>query len=661
MISDREYDRLFDELRELEKRYPDLADPNSPTKRVGSDLSNEFPDFEHRIPVLSLDKVYRMDELKEWTEKRGVEVNRELDFVLEEKYDGASIVLYYRQGELEAAVTRGNGRVGNVVTENIRTIGEIPLKVDVPLDFSVRGEIYLTRSDFLTLRDRMSREYANPRNLAAGTLRSLNSAAVARVPLKLAVYEGNFAPAVVSTHLDSLARLAELGFFIDRDICLFSRRPPLRLPSGKSLPGLRVFPMDRLSAVIEEKRKRRDGLDYEIDGLVLKVNDLAARPEIGQTSHHPKWAVAYKFEAPAAETVIDSIEIQVGRNGRVTPVAVLQPVRIAGSVVSRATLHNQDYIDLLELNIGDRVEISKRGDIIPAVEKVVEKDRGRKGTYRMPADCPFCGAPLVREGAHLFCPDPDCPERKIRQIIHFCRRDCMDIETLGEKTLRFLFQRGLVRDIPDLYRFEYRELLGLEGFQEKKVENIIRSVGESKKQPFHRVLLALGFENLGRRVVELLIAHGYDQVDKIIRAAREQDIEGFSAIEGIGEHTARLIVKQFSDPIQLRRIARLKESGLRFSEDTGLSSSDRLIFRDQRWVITGSFAHFQPREKAAEVIRRHGGRVLNTVSSRTTHVLAGRDPGSKYLRARELGIRIVKEPRFVKMIREGKGDADQSD
>jgi DNA ligase (NAD+) len=344
------------------------------------------------------------------------------------------------------------------------------------------------------------------------------------------------------------------------------------------------------------------------------------------------------------------VQIQVGRNGRVTPVAILKPITLSGSVITRATLHNQDYIEMLELGIGDLVSISKRGDIIPAVEEVLEKSKFNPSIYRLPNQCPFCSSPLLKEGAHHFCKNEACPERRRRVLSYFCAKDQMDIETLGEKTVTFLFDKGWVQSIPDIYTFDYGRLNGEEGFKEKKIARICASVEKSKSQPFARVLAALGFEGVATAVVGDLVAYGYDSVDKIIAVARKNDWEAFAQIAGIGETTARLLVAHFSKRENLQLIARLKEAGLKFVADkTGDERIDDSFAR-QIWVITGSFERFNPRSLAVEEIVKRNGKVAETVSSRTTHLLVGSSPGSKLAKARKLAIQIVNEAEFLKLI-----------
>jgi len=652
-IPDSEYDRLYDELLGLEKRFPGIVLENSPTRRVGSDLDNTFPEKAHTIPVLSLDKEYTLAGLEKWVTKTAANAQRSLSFVVEEKIDGASIVLYYREGMLSAALTRGNGLAGNEVTENIRTIKQIPLITGELTDFAVRGEIYIKKSDFERFNRQFENKYSNPRNLAAGSLRNLKSAIVAQVPLNILVYEGYFQPdRSLTEHIWILSRLKDLHFRINRDIGFFSAEAAVRAEVAKRLPGIRVGPITGLTAYVQERMEKRDGLDHEIDGLVVKVNEIDVRDSLGYTSHHPRWAVAFKFDAPTAQTVVKDILIQVGRNGRVTPVAVLEPVKIAGSVVSRATLHNQEYIDLLELGFGDTVAISKRGDIIPAVEEVIEKAPDNPSIFKYPEICPFCKSPLVKDGAHHFCKNRDCPERSKRAIIYFVGKDQMDVDTLGEKTIEFLYNKGFIKGIPDIYTFDYRLLLDEEGFKDKKIDNITRSLEKSKSQPFKRVLASLGFDGLGKTAASDLIKNGFYSIDLFIDSAAKGRIEDFTRIDGFAETTAGQLIAHFTDERNLALIGRLRALGLNF-EEQGTSEAktpEEMIFQDQTWVITGSFEHFEPREKAALEIEKRGGKVVSAISSKTTHLLVGASPGSKLDKAKALNTRIVSEPEFLQLL-----------
>ena len=649
-ISDVEYDRLLDELLQLEKKFPRWASPNSPSRRVGSDLDNAFPEREHTVPVLSLDKFYRGEELQQWLLKTAAISGASVGFTVEEKIDGASIVLYYEGGELQYALTRGNGFSGNDVSDNVRTISQVPLRIEEKGRLAVRGEIYIKRGDFERYNAGLAEMYANPRNLAAGTLRNLKSAQAARVPLNIFVYEGFFAKEFRRDQLEILQRLRELGFRVNPELGYFSDDADKRLRALRLFPGLTAAPLAELDDYLRRRSATRQSVPYDIDGLVVKVAELDLRHELGTTAHHPRWAVAFKFDSPQARTTLLDVQVQVGRNGRVTPVALLKAVALSGSTVTRATLHNQDYIDMLELGIGDEVSISKRGDVIPAVDEVLEKSDVRPSIFRLPDRCPFCRTPLLKEGAHHFCRNEECPERRRRALSYFCAREQMDIETLGEKTIALLYDKGWVRTIPDLYFFDYGRLAGEEGFKEKKIGRIRASIEQSKSRPFVRVLAALGFEGLAAAVAGTLIANGFDDVDKIVAVAARDDWQAFAAIEGIGEATARQLVGHFRKPENLELIARLKEAGLKFA--AAPSGAQRLddSFAGQVWVITGSFEKFSPRSLAAAEIEKRGGKVADNVSARTSYLLAGAHPGSKRAKAEKLGVKIIDESEFISLL-----------
>jgi len=649
-ISDKEYDRLFDELVALEKKYPEYAFKNSPTKRVGSDLDNVFVEKKHEIPVLSLDKEYTLQGLTKWVKKISSNSERELSFVVEEKIDGASIVLYYKNGVLDSALTRGNGMFGNDVTENIRTIKQIPLITEEKSDFAVRGEIFINKSDFLKYNKSFENKYSNPRNLAAGSLRNLKSFVVAKIPLNFLAYEGFFKNQFCNNHILILLKLKHMGFCISKNIAFFSNNMKNISVMSNEFPEIIRGKIKDISAYVEGKIKGRNKLDYEIDGLVIKINEIDVRENLGHTSHHPRWEIAFKFDSPIAQTVLKNIVIQVGRNGRVTPVAILEPVQIAGSVVSRATLHNQEYIEILELGSGDLVSISKRGDIIPAVEEVIEKSYENPAVYKFQKNCPFCDSRLIKQGAHHFCKNRKCPERMKRSLIHFVSKDQMDIDTLGEMTIKFLFERGFVKIIPDIYNFNYDLLLKEEGFKEKKVDNIKKSIEKSKSKPFKKVLAALGFDGLGTSVASELIKNGFNAIDKIIEIASKGEKEEFSKIKGFGTITAELLIEHFTDKQNLELIKELKKLGLNFEEKIESETLKIKQFENQIWVITGSFKNFKPRSKAAKEIEQRGGKINNTISSKTTHILAGSLPGSKLKKVRSSNIKIVNEKEFLDML-----------
>jgi DNA ligase (NAD+) len=648
-ISDREYDRLFDRLLELERAFPAYRRTDSPTQRIGSDLTHELPEVRHTIPVLSLDKAYTAEDLESWTVKAGKNAGQSLSYTVEEKIDGASIVLYYEEGLLARAVTRGNGIVGNDVTANVRTIGAVPLRLNRRVNVAVRGEIFLPLSLFARINSEQEIPYANPRNLAAGTLRRVKSVDVAKVPLDIFVYEGHF-PTPPRTHVEVLESLEQLGFKLNPDTALFSEQNDPEAVR-KRHPGWSVGRVADIPGYLELARRRRGDRDHEIDGLVIKVNELPARESLGFTGHHPRWAIAYKFEAPEAESVVENIEVQVGRTGRITPVARIKPVLLSGSTISNATLHNQDYVDLLELAIGDRVSVSKRGDVIPAVERVVEKNEAGNTTWKMPETCPSCGNGLSRRGAHQFCTNPGCPDQVRGRIRFFVGRNQMDIDNLGPETLDLLIDRRMVRDVQDLYTFDPGKLLELPGFGEKKVRLIREGLEKSKKRSYRNVLVSLGIPDIGQKAVELLVEGGYRDIDSLLTAAQRKDAAAFADIHGIGEKIAASLIEELNRPAMRRRIEALKAAGLNFSEEAPETEQQMpQTFSGQTWCVTGSFQHFKPRELAMAEVKRRGGRITSSVTSKTTHLLAGPGAGSKLEKARELGVQIVEERAFLKIL-----------
>jgi DNA ligase (NAD+) len=648
-VSDQEYDRLFSRLRELEEQWPELRRNDSPTVRVGSDLSSDFPEVDHTIPVLSLDKAYNAGEITAWMQRTGKREKSGLTFVVEEKIDGVSIVLYYEEGILARAVTRGNGFTGNDVTANVRTIGAVPLRLTEAVDIAVRGEIYLPKEQFGVLNRKMAEQYANPRNLAAGTLRRVKSREVAAVPLSIFVYEG-FIPDDWRNHLEVLEYLEKLGFRINRRVGIFTDRRDLESLARRH-QSWESGSWEDLEAYIERSTRERDELPYEIDGLVVKVNELDARERLGYTGHHPRWAIAYKFESPSGTTIIRGIDVQVGRTGRITPVARVEPVEIGGSTISNVTLHNQDYVAMLEAAPGDRVSVSKRGDVIPAVEKVLAKNEEGNPVWKMPEECPSCGGVLQRQGAHHFCRNPECPDQIRGRLFFFIGAKQMDIDGLGPETVDLLIRERFVSEPADLYRFDYGKLLGFPGFGEKKIEAIRRGVEKSKKQPFKVVLPSVGIPELGKKVVELLVDAGFRSISDIYNAVDREDRNALVAVKGIGEKTADTIIEELRREEVRRRIDDLAQAGLSMEAepDTAVPESKR-IFEGQSWCVTGSFEHFSPRSRATDLVAAHGGSVVTTVSGKTTHLLAGEGAGSKLEKARQLGTIVVGEEAFLKML-----------
>ena len=657
IVSDKEYDELTDRLIALETSYPQFKLPSSPTNRVGSDLVSTFDEVEHTTPMLSLDKVYVGSHIVDWMNKNSQKSDKTLSFTIEEKIDGVSLVLYYENGILEKAVTRGNGYVGNDVTANAKTINTIPLVLSSPISIAVRGEVFLEKEDFLRLNNTLEVPFANPRNLASGTLRRIKSSETAKIPLKMYVYDAYFSSSEppYPTQGEMLTYLISLGFPVN---------PTLMLVSEFSLQS--VVPefttygkVSEIEEYLTESSTRRESLKHEIDGLVIKVNELDMREALGYTNHHPKWALAYKFDSPSGQTIVHSIDIQVGRTGRITPVARVVPVLVAGSTISNITLHNQDYINLLELALMDTVAISKRGDVIPAIEKVVEKNIEGNTTYILPDSCSVCKTTLTQNGAHLFCPNYDCPEQVMGRISFFVSRDNMDIESFGPETVATLYKEGLLKDIPDIYKVDYYKLIGTPGFGEKKVASLIKGVQKSKEKPYKVVLLSLGLPDIGKKGVELIINSGCTSIDILLDLVEKDNKEPLLAVKGIGEKTVNALFTALKEEHMQKVIHSLQMSGLRFEEEVKVKEDILQLFSGQTWVITGSFMNFAPRSLAATELEKRGAKVTTSISKSTSFLLAGENGGSKIEKAIALGIQVINEEEFMKML-QGEGDGQYS-
>ncbi len=635
LVSDLEYDRQFDELKAFEEAHPDNRLPWSPTQRVGSDLSADFPEFRHTVPVLSLDKAYSPDEVFTWLDKTAKLTSKTMTVTAEQKMDGLSLVLYYEEGVLARAVTRGDGTVGNEVTANVKTIPTVPLKLKLPLNMAVRGEVFLPKTDFARLNAELPEPYANPRNLAAGSLRRVKSAEVAKVPLRLFVYEAFVAgPAssVPTSHRQALELLKDEGF-------------PLNPLLGVFNPEQR----DELQQFITEQTALRPSLEWEIDGLVFKVDDLALRDELGATGHHPRWALAYKFESPQASTFVEDIFIQVGRTGRVTPVARVKPASVGGTTVTFITLHNRDYIETLGLGIGDEVAISRRGDVIPAVEEVLEHTA--EHVWAFPETCPDCQSVLEIHGAHHFCPNPTCPAQVKGKLAFFVGRGQMDIESLGPETLEVLVARGMVKDAADLFTCDFDQLNGVPGFGDKKIAALKEGVEIARARPYAVVLPSLGVPGLGTKLVELFLQAGLLTFDALIETLRDKP-ETLLEVRGIGQKSIDSMREELLRPDVLDLASRLKAAGLKFdAPPPAAAESDTLA--GTTWCVTGSFVGFNPRSLAEAEIVKRSGKVVSAVSGKTTHLLAGTGAGSKLEKAQELGVKIVSEEEFLVLLKDG--------
>ncbi|MBF0452016.1 MAG: NAD-dependent DNA ligase LigA [Candidatus Magnetomorum sp.] len=633
-ISDAAFDQRFDELLSLETLFPEFALPDSPTCRIGSDLDNAFKTVPHAKPMLSLDKCYTILELQSWAKKIINKSDQPVTFILDEKIDGISIILTYENGMLVQAATRGNGIEGNDVTDNVKTIASIPLKLEKPATLTVRGEIFIRLNVFNDIERSEGISYDSPRNLAAGAIRRKTSRETAKIPLDMFIYDIVDGIDLPSDHHYKLRDyLKSLGFQLNPQTHYFEQ------------------PDDSFCSCIEQAVKDRKDQEYEIDGLVVKISEQTVRDALGTTGRFPRWAMAYKFESPQAITHIEGIDIQLGRLGRVTPVARLKSVRVGGAEITNATLHNQDYIDEIGIAVGDQVRISRRGDVIPAVEAVLEKNLENNPVWQMPSNCPSCNTKLVRDGGHHFCVNDHCPDRQKSALIHFAGKTGMDIENLGPKTIETLISFQLIQRMEDIYTFDPEALKGLEGFKEKKIAAIQRGIEQSKKQPFETVLSALGIKNLGAGLIKLLVESGIHSFDDLIDIAAKNNMEKLVAIKGVEKNIATSIINSFQNPEILQTITALKAAGLQTAAIQKTKTNDLpQTMRNQQWCITGQFEQFKPRSKAGEEIEKRGGKIVGSVSQKTTHLLAGEKAGSKLAKAQTLGITIVSEDVFLKSL-----------
>ena len=633
-VSDYEFDQRMHELQRLEAEYPEFDDPNSPSRRVGSDLTTEFRTVEHRYPMLSLGNTYSIEELHEFFERVEREVGQ-VEYVCELKFDGTAISLTYEQGRLTRAVTRGDGRSGDDVTANVRTIRTVPLELtgdDVAPLFEIRGEIFMPYASF----DRLNAEreqageqlFANPRNAAAGTLKQQNSAVVAHRGLDCTLYQMVGEGVSARSHWESLERAREWGFKISREarVCHSAAE------------------VDEFIAYWDEARH---ALPFPTDGVVIKVNSYEAQQQLGFTSKVPRWAVAYKFKAEQALTRLESVAFQVGRTGAITPVANLAPVQLAGTTVKRATLHNAEQIAQLDIRLGDMVYVEKGGEIIPKITGVELSERKSDSVpFQYITHCPECGTELTRyEGeAKHYCPNQShCPPQIVGRIIHFIRRKAMDIEGLGDETVELLYESGLVRDVADLYDLRAQQLAVLPRLGEKSADNIMKSIECSKSVPFARVLFALGIRFVGETTAKYLAAH-FGSMEAIMNATVEQLVEA----EEVGDKIARSIVEFFADESNCTIIERLRVAGVQFEAEERELHSDLLAGKSV--VISGKFRRHS-RDELKELIELHGGKNLAAVSANVDYLVAGENMGpAKLQKATKLGIKMLSEEEFEALI-----------
>jgi len=643
-ISDQEYDKLLKDLEALEKEHPELITPDSPTQRVSSDLTKEFNPVEHKVPMLSLSNTYSEDELFDFDRrvKEGLGSNQKVDYIVELKIDGASVSLNYIDGHLKTAATRGDGTIGEEITNNVKTIKSVPLKIKKDSstryklnDFEVRGEIFMKVKDFEKLnkeREKLGEKlFANPRNSTAGTLKLQDPKIVSRRPLNTFLYSLISPEDDLKTQEENLIILKKLGFRINEHY-------------------KKCQTIQEVIQVCRKFEKLRDDLEYEIDGAVIKVNSLAQQNELGSIAKAPRWAVAFKFKAKQAVTKIRAITWQVGRTGAVTPVAELEPKFLAGSTISRATLHNFDEIERKDIRVGDIVIIEKGGDVIPKVVEVVlnERPAGSRKT-KPPEYCPTCSSKLFKPEGEVayYCENSECPDQVKGRIEHFASRGAMDIEGLGESLIDLFVEKGFIKTYSDIYKLKKlkNELVGMERFGEKSANNLMNSIEKSKQKPFDKVLFALGIRYVGSGAARKLATH-FKSIDALLQAS-EEDI---TAVYEIGESISKSVVKFLNDNHNKKIIDELKKAGLKFSfADVKTPIVTDNFFKGKTFVLTGTLSFFN-REEAGEKIIIFGGNVTSSVSKKTDYVLAGENAGSKLEKAIKLGIKIIDEKEFQKQI-----------
>ena len=630
-LDDYEYDLLYHELLDLEEKYPDLKTADSPTQKVGGAASLKFEPVKHIVQMGSLQDVFSYEELFEFDE-RVRSVIEKPEYVVEPKIDGLSVSLEYRNGVFVRGSTRGDGFVGEDVTHNLMTINSIPKRINCPevSYLELRGEVYISKDTFRKLVDAQEivgdRPFKNPRNAAAGSLRQKDPKISAKRGLDIFIFniqqcEGK----TFTTHSETLDFVKELGFPVSVSYNRY-----------KNISDA----VDNIKFIGEN----RENYNFDIDGAVIKVNSLADREILVATAKYPKWAVAFKYPPEEKITTLLNIEVQVGRTGAITPTAVFEPIQLAGTVVSRAVLHNQDFIDAKDINIGDKIIVRKAGEIIPEVVALAEKGPN-PGTFRLPEYCPACGTKAVREDdeAVLRCPNPDCPAQLLRNLIHFASRDAMDIDGMGPAVLTMLVDRGIIKSQADIYSLKPEDISSAERMGEKSAANLMASIEKSKKAGLSRLLFALGIRNIGQKAADAL-AQNFGTMDAVMTASSED----ISAIDGFGDVMAKSLIEYFSLPQSKKLIEKLKEHGV-------LMEAEKKVVSDKlhgfTFVLTGTLPTMS-RDEASAIIIASGGKVASSVSKKTDYVLAGEKAGSKLNKAESLGIKIIDENEFMEMVRE---------
>lgn len=643
IITDSEYDALFEELKRLEAEHPELITPDSPTQRVGSDLQEDLPKVRHPAPILSLGNVFSPEEIRAWRERIGrlLPENTRLAYVVEPKFDGLTVVLTYEDGVLVQGATRGNGELGDDITGNVRTVRTIPLRIPVsgngpaiPHRLVIRGEVLFHKKDFAELNQRMVAEglppFVNARNTAAGAIKQKDTRITAQRPLTAYCYGIVAADGPVpATQWETLHYLRDLGFLTAHDVVQ------------------RFDNLDDVIAFVQAFEARRHDLPYEIDGLVIKIDDLATYHDLGVVGKDPRGAVAYKFPAEEATTRLLDVAANVGRTGVLTPTAILEPVFVSGVTVRQASLHNYDLIAQKDIRIGDRVIVKRSGEVIPyVVGPILAARTGEERPITPPAICPACGSPVARDEGEVayYCTNAACPERIARNIEYFVSREAMDIEGLGERGVRQLLEQGLIHDEADLFTLTVDDLLQLEGFADKKARNLLNSIQAAKQRPLARLIAALGIRGVGSTVAELLAQH-FRSIDRLAAASSEE----LQSLEGLGPHTAKAIVEWFANPRNRTLIEKLRRAGVRLEETAAPQPrlSDRLA--GLTFVLTGTLPTLK-RNEAAALIEQHGGKVVGSVSKKTSYVVVGEEPGSKLTKAQELGVPLLDEAGLLALL-----------
>lgn len=637
-VSDYEYDMTMNKLKALEKEFPDLVTKDSLTQKVGGHVKEGFEKVEHEVPLQSLQDIFSFGELEEFKErvyKAAKENNLKEDdvkFVVETKIDGLSAALEYKDGKFVRGATRGNGLVGEDVTENLKTIKTIPKELPEPINIIVRGEVFIGKKEFEKMNEERElneeKTFANARNAAAGSLRQLDTKITKKRPLDIYIFnvqkiEGK----EFNSHFEELKYLKKLGFNVN----------PVLIPCN-NIPEA----IDAINKIGEE----REELTFGIDGAVIKVDDLKLREKMGTTSKVPRWAIAYKYPPEKKETKLKDIICQVGRTGAITPMAILEPVKVAGSTISKTTLHNEDFIKEKDIRIGDTIVVQKAGDVIPEILEVKKKKRaGTEKVFEMPKVCPVCGAPVVREEGEAVsrCIGIECPAKLVRNIIHFVSRECMNIDGLGDKIIEQLINRNLISNMADIYFLKFEDIATLKKNGQKFTQNLIEAINNSKNNDLYRLIAALGIRHIGTKAAKTL-AKKYKTMDSLINAS----LESLAMTDDIGEISANSIYEFFRQDQTIDLINRLKEANVNMEALDTEDIDNR--FEGKTFVLTGTLERFT-RKEASDLIEKHGGKTSGSVSKKTDYVLAGEDAGSKLTKAQNLGVEIITEEQFEEMMK----------